>query len=89
MIQLYKLTHNVDNVDYRNFFEFSPITYTRGDCFKIFITRCQSSIRQNSLIPRTVKIWNDLKFDTKNVDSVNSFKNALDRDLYSLRFEID
>ena len=47
LIQLYKLVHGVDNIDHTLFFEFSPVTFTRGDNFNIFITRCSTSIRKN------------------------------------------
>ena len=81
--------HGKYNVNYEDFFHFSQITSTRGDKFKIFIEGCSSKIRSNSFVFRTVKLWNNLKFETKDADSVNSFKNSIDKELGSLMFEFD
>jgi len=89
LILLYKLVHGLHDIDYEHFFEYSPITFTRGDKFKIFMQRCSTNIRQNSFIQRTIKTWNELKFETKNSESINCFKNAIDRDLHALRYEYD
>ena len=71
LIQLFRIVHGFDNIIYSDFFDYSPITFTRGDRYKIFITRCSSSIRQNSFVFRSVSIWNNLKCETKSVDSIN------------------
>ena len=89
LIQLFKIIHGIDNISYEDFFNFSHITFTRGDRYKIFIKRCKSSIRQNSFIFRIVHIWNNLKYDTKSSDSINKFKNAIDRELFTLMYEFD
>ena len=89
LIQLYKLVHGIDNLDSSLFFRFSPVTFTRGDHFKIFVTGCSSSIRKNSFIHRTVKFWNNLKQSSKDATSVNAFKNAVDKELITLHYEYD
>ena len=71
------------------FFEYSPITFTRGDKFKIYITRSSTLFRQNSFILRTATTWNNLLFETKNAESINSFKNAIDRELRELMYDYD
>ena len=89
LIQLYRIVHMFDNIPYSDFFHYSPITFTRGDRYKIFITRCTSSIRQNSFVFRTVNIWNNLKYNTKSVDTINGFKNAIDEELLPIMYEYD
>ena len=89
LIQLYKIVQGVDNINYADFFEYSPITFTRGDKFKIFIARSSTLFRQNSFILRTATIWNNLLFETKNSDSINGFKNSVDRELNYLMYDYD
>ena len=81
LIQLYKLVHDVDNVDSCKFFTFSKTTFTRGDKYKIYMTRCATALRQNSFINRTLKTWNSLHFESKDADSLNNFKISVDREL--------
>ena len=89
LIQLYKIVHGCYNVDYRTFFNFSHVTSTRGDKFKIFIEGCSSNIRKNSFIYRTVKHWNSLNIQTKDSNSINGFKNGVDRELFHLMHDYD
>ena len=89
LIHLYKIVHGLINIDHRKLFDYSPITFTRGDRYKIFIIRCNSQIRQNSFIARTVKAWNNLRYSTKDSDTVNSFKNNVDKELCALTYEFD
>ena len=81
--------HGIDDLEYADFFTFSQTTFTRGDRYKIFIERCQTSTRQNSFIHRIVHIWNSITFDTKNSDTLNGFKNSVDRELKNLMFDYD
>ena len=89
LIQLYKLAHNKYNVDHQHFFTFSPVTSTRGAKLKIFVDRCNSGIRQNSSVIRTVKYWNNLTDKAKTSETTNSFKNAIDTELRSIMYEYD
>ena len=36
LIQLYKIVHGIDNIDYKSFFSYSHVNFTRGDSYKIF-----------------------------------------------------
>ena len=71
------------------FFDYSQTTFTRGDKYKIFMKRCNTSLRQNSFIHRTVTLWNSLKFQSKNADTVDGFKNAVDRELNDMMYDYD
>ena len=73
-----------------NFFvRFSHVTHTRGDIYKIFIERCNTTIKKHSFIFRTVHVWNHLSVDTKNSESLNIFKNSIDSELNHLMFDFD
>ena len=79
----------MDNLSPSLFFNYSQNINTRGDKYKIFVTRSQTNIRQHTLIRRSVNNWNDLKFDTKDAGTLNQFKNSLDRELKHLTFDFD
>ena len=81
--------HGLHYINHEDFFQYSPVTCTRGDKYKIFITRCSTMIRQNSFILRTSNFWNNLLFSTKDSRSINSFKNAVDMELSHLMFDFD
>ena len=89
LIQLFKIVHNIDNVDASKFFKFSHNTSTRGDKFKIFLERYNTNIRKNYFISRTINLWNSLSFKSKNSGCLNGFKNAIDRELVHLRYVYD
>ena len=89
LIQMYKIVHGIDNLDYRSFFSYSHINFTRGDKYKIFVSFTSSRIRHNYFISRTVTIWNKLQFKTKDSKSINSFKNSIDRELHELMYVFD
>ena len=89
LIQLYKLVHGFDNLDPAKFFKYSSIKFTRGDRYKIYMSRYKTRIRQNSFIQRTLTIWNNLKFESKDAKTVNAFKASIDKELIALRFVHD
>jgi len=89
LIQMYKLVHKIDDFESLDFFTFSNITFTRGDKFKIYIERCQTTLRQHYFVHRIVKTWNHTSFETKNAETLNGFKIALDREFINLRFDFD
>ena len=89
LIHLFRIVHNIDDIDASRFFTYSQNTFTRGDKFKIYIDRHKTNIRRNSFIIRTVSTWNNLKFRTKNAPNLNTFKILLDRELIDFRFLFD
>ena len=89
LIQLYKIINEIDNIDYRMFFNVSHVNFTRGDKYKIYITGNSTCVRKNSFISRTVKNWNNLTFNAKSSKSINAFKTAIDRELHNMKFDYD
>ena len=89
LIQLYKIVHGLDNVDYNSFFRYSQIDFTRGDRYKIYVSGTSTSLRHNYFVSRTVSIWNKLKFETKDSKTINSFKKSIDRELHDQMYIFD
>ena len=89
LIHLFKFVHNIDNMDCNYFFRFSHVTNTRGDKYKIYIERCNTAIRGNSFVFRMVNVWNGLSFKTKDSDSIDIFKNSIDKELNHLMYDYD
>ena len=48
MIQVYKILHDIDNVDKKKLFRMSTYTATRGHSLKLFKKRSRLNIRANT-----------------------------------------
>jgi len=79
LIQTFKIVKGYDKLDYRNFFEISKGGKTRGHSIKLVKKRCNGDIRKHFFSQRVVNPWNGLPQDVVDADSVNCFKNRLDR----------
>jgi ribonuclease P/MRP protein subunit RPP40 len=77
MIQLYKIMHEVEELDKGNNFQIIQ-NQVRGHCFKYFkeITRLQP--RENYFFNRSVNLWNYLPNELVTAPSVNSFRAGFD-----------
>ena len=69
----------IDHVDFENFFKISNIKNTRGHCYKLSKQRCKGERRRNFFTQRVINHWNKLPQEVIEADSVNSFKNKLDK----------
>jgi hypothetical protein len=78
LIEVFKIFNGFDNVDYRTFFTLCN-TSTRGHSFKLFKTGCKLDCRKFAFAHRVVNIWNSLDKDVIACDSINGFKNRLDK----------
>ena len=79
MIQVYRIVHNIDKIDYDLFF-IKNDNGTRGHDEKLDKPRANTKIRQNSFSHRIINDWNALSDNTVNSPSINSFKNALEKE---------
>ena len=79
MIQVYKILHDIDNVDMNKLFTKSTYTATRGHSLKLFKKRSRLNIRANTFSNRVVENWNSLSKDIVHAPSLNSFKTRLNR----------
>lgn len=79
LIQVFKLIKGFDRVDFNNFFTLSNSDKTRGHQYKIVKVRSRLELRRHFFSQRIVNMWNKLPSNVVETDSVNSFKNRLDR----------
>ena len=68
-------------MDLFTFFELGTAP-TRGHFFKFVKPRCRLDVRKFSFAHRVVEMWNSLDYRIVACDSINSFKNRLDKFLY-------
>ena len=68
-----------DKIYYKIFFEVSTVRKTRGHSLKLLKKRCNGELRRNFFSQRVVDVWNGLPQYVVDADSVNCFKNRLDK----------
>ena len=78
MIQTFKIIHKKDNLNHDQLFELNN-NQTRGHQFKLNVKHAHKNVRKHSFAVRVIKDWNSLPEDTVNADTLNSFKNKLDK----------
>ena len=78
MLQVFRIIHGIDRLNFDMFFEKSQGP-TRGHEWKLFKPRATNSIRKNSFSHRTINPWNSLPKSVVECNSLNSFKNALEK----------
>ena len=79
LIQVFKMIKGIDGVDYRNYFQLSNERRTRGHSLKLVKTRSHLELRRNFFSLRIIDNWNKLPQAVVDADTVNSFKNRLDK----------
>ena len=79
LIQVFKLIKGIDKIDYNKFFQLVDSTRTRGHRFKVVKVRSRLEIRNKFFSQRVVNCWNLLPADVVDAETVNSFKNRLDK----------
>ena len=90
MIAIYRLIHEIDQVDYSTFFELAGgNNFTRGHTLKIKKPRANSRTRQCVLGFRAVNNWNSLTNDVVTAESLNQFKTGIERLWRNKEFKFD
>jgi len=79
MIEVFKIIQNYYDTRASINFNFNHVSSTRGNKFKLQKEMCRYDIRKYSLCYRVVNVWNSLPDYVVEADSVNSFKNRLDK----------
>ena len=79
LIQVFKIVHGFDNLEFCDFFKFALGRNTRGHCLKLQKVCCRLDVRKNFFSQRVVNEWNELPESVVLSNSVNGFKNALDK----------
>ena len=79
LIEVFKMLRSNDRVDFNNFFEILSYNRTRGHNCRIVKQRSNLDIRKYFFSQRVVNTRNSLPQTVIDADSVNSFKNRLDK----------
>ena len=79
MIEVFKMTHGLyDETVTNDFLDMKP-SRARGHDFNIYKLGCRLDVRKYSFRLRVTSQWNNLPDSVVNADSMNSFKNRLDK----------
>ena len=91
LIQVFKIFHNIDDLDFQTFFVLSSVDKTRNNEGKLYQMRSNTNIGSLSFSNRVVKFWNSLTSNIKLAQNTNTFKNLLDEDptMKKIYFEFD
>ena len=83
MIELYKITHNIYNIDTSKLINYRKDSNTRiglrGHDYVIDIIYIENKHKKRFLPNRVAKVWNTLPMWVVNSDCLNKFKNNLDK----------
>ena len=76
---MYQISHRNLDASLLDLFQPALTTCTRSHSFKYFKPSCKTCCRCNFFSCRTIDNWNNLPTHIVNADSINSFKNLLDK----------
>lgn len=83
MIEIYKIFSGKYDISAADFMKLSSDhterTGNRGNSKKLYIQNCNTNLRKNSFAIRSARVWNSLPDQVINANSVNTFKNRLDK----------
>ena len=90
MIEVFKYTHNIyDPLSTNGLLTLSSNNITRQHPYKLELKRANTVQFQNFFTNRVIQLWNGLPSDIVCADTVNSFKNKIDKHFLHLIFETD
>jgi ribonuclease P/MRP protein subunit RPP40 len=79
LIQVFKMIKGFDKLDFGSFFTTSSLERTRGHSFKLLKNRSRVDLRKNFFSQRVINSWNCLPQNVVDADTINCFKNRLDK----------
>ena len=79
MIQVFKIVHKYYDVCAAVKHNFNTLSTTRGNKYKLQKSACHHNLRKFSFSSRVVNIWNNLPDSVVDADTLNTFKNRLDK----------
>ena len=88
IIQVFKIVHNIDDIDMNRFFTFTENNQLRGHNLKLNKPRVNKSIRLNSFAMRNIPVWNNLPSEAVNSKTVLEFKTKLDKIWRNTRYDL-
>ena len=82
LIETFKIIKGIDKVDYTKFFTLANDDRLRGHSLRLLKKRCNLVVRSSFFSQRIVNVWNSLPNEVVEAESVNTFKNRLDKFKY-------
>ena len=79
MIQTYKILHNIDDFDPNLLLKRDQSSRTRGHNLKLLKPTVRLDSRKYSFSVRVINDWNKLPSEVVMAESLNCFKNRLDK----------
>ena len=79
IIQVYRIVHNIDNIDVNKFFLFAENVGTRGHILKLHQKQAKKGRRRNAFGIRAISTWNNLPEELVNSTKLLTFKTNLDK----------
>ena len=79
LIQVFKIIKGLDNMAVDKYFTIDRSDYTRGNGYKIIRKRFQSNEAKHFFFNRVVNIWNKLPGNVVDCNTIETFKNRLDK----------
>ena len=79
LIQVFKLVKGLDRLDVLRFFQFASNNITRGHRYKLIKNRSKLDVRKYFFSQRIVDRWNGLPAFVVEAETLNTFKNRLDK----------
>lgn len=80
LIEVFRIVKGFSALKVEDFFQFARVRDTRGHRFKLYKKGPNCTVRQAFFSQRIVNEWNNLPECVVNADSVNMFKNKLDKE---------
>jgi hypothetical protein len=77
LVTMYKIVHNLFDIDRDSFIMLSDVNSTRNSTLKIFKPRVTASVRAKFICVRCINAWNFLPCSVRSATSVFNFKNKL------------
>ncbi|MCQ7016906.1 hypothetical protein [Clostridioides difficile] len=86
LIETFKILKGFDDVRIENLFSLSEDNVTRNNGLKLVGKRFNTNISKNYYTNKVINSWNSLPAEVVAADSINSFKNRLDKHLKARGF---
>ena len=87
LIETYKIVHEIyDPLTTNTLFAIDTNNKTRNHCYKLTKPRFNTTTYQHFFTNRVITAWNSLPTDVVTADSLNVFKNKLDKCLHEYRY---
>ena len=79
LIEVFKMLKGFEKIDYRTFFMISTEGKTRGHTLKLVKKRSNVDLRKYFFSQRVINNWNRLPQEVVDAQTINCFKNRLDK----------